>query len=163
MPQNYEVPESYLSPHMQKVRDDLKITKEGQKLICDLGPKKNYVISAYTLKTYLRAGVKITGDYNKIRFNIHYQSITKLGEFLGSSIRFINTMFTISAIRRGIVFRQAPIIKEQMIANQTLRREYQQKKMTSSADCIKRLSNRYYRSSDFIFQFVTTSGCVCAF
>ena len=66
LPQNYEVPESYLSPHMQKVRDDLKITKEGQKLICDLGPKKNYVISAYTLKTYLRAGVKITGDYNKI-------------------------------------------------------------------------------------------------
>ena len=90
MPQNYEVPESYLSPHMQKIRDDLKITKEGQKLICDLGAKKNYVISAYTLKTYLRAGVKITGNYNKIKLNTLVTSIFESTDTIFESVKSIS-------------------------------------------------------------------------
>ena len=65
-------------------------------------------------------------------------------------------MFTILAIRRGIVFHQAPIIKQQMIDNQSLRKEYQQKKMTSSADCIKRLSNRYYIVTWFLYLILFT-------
>ena len=48
---------------MQKVRENLNIQKEGEKLVAVLEPKKNYVISAYLLKAYLRAGVKITGDW----------------------------------------------------------------------------------------------------
>ena len=53
---------------MQKVRENLNIQKEGEKLVADLEPKKNYVISAYLLKAYLRAGVKISGDWWMNRF-----------------------------------------------------------------------------------------------
>ena len=52
--------------------------------------------------------------------------------------------FNVSAISRGIVYRQQPIIADQMKRNQEIRKEYQDKKMSSSADCIKRLSNSLF-------------------
>ena len=61
LPSNYEVSPSDLSPYMKKIRDQLKIRNEGEKLIADLGKKEKYIISSYALKAYLRAGVKITG------------------------------------------------------------------------------------------------------
>ena len=71
MPDNYEVSPSSLSPYMQNVRKKLNLKKDGEKLIADLGEKKNYVISAYTLKCYLRAGVKITGNFGGLFFRVN--------------------------------------------------------------------------------------------
>ena len=56
----------------------------------------------------------------------------------------INVYIYILAIHRGIVFYQYPLIASQMESNQKIRKSYQEQKLSSSADAIKRLSNSLF-------------------
>ena len=78
LPENYAVSHSQLSPHMQKVVNGLNIKNENEKLIADFAPKKNYLISAYMLKSYLRAGVKITGILKETLYCIVFKNSFKV-------------------------------------------------------------------------------------
>ena len=144
LPHNYAVPSSQLSPYMQGVAENLGIKNENEKLIADLTPKKNYLISAYMLKCYLRAGVKITGKAKRWKKRKKDKKKGRKGGRIERERERFTIFFNVSAISRGIVYRQQPIIADQMKRNQEIRKEYQDKKMSSSADCIKRLSNSLF-------------------
>ena len=104
-----------------------------------------------------RLAAKCFQDFNPINqiwlaFAVHYGKIAGWNIWLNdkfdrrtrNSIRKFTVIFNVSAISRGIVYRQQPIIADQMKRNQEIRKEYQDKKMSSSADCIKRLSNSLF-------------------
>ena len=61
--------ESIISPLMTKLKKEFKIKNEGDRLIADLTDKKDYVLSAYALKCYMRCGVKL----NSIKRGVCYR------------------------------------------------------------------------------------------
>ena len=57
---NTEIPIHLLSPKMKQLVKEQNIRQNGDRLIADLRIKKNYVITAYALKCFLRVGVVCT-------------------------------------------------------------------------------------------------------
>ena len=72
---NKEIAESELSPYMKNLKDVHQIGISGDRLICDLVPKKNYFLTAFALKCYLRAGIKLTKIHSAMSF--HQEPILK--------------------------------------------------------------------------------------
>ena len=46
---------------MLDLKAKLNIKSEKPKLIADLNHRKNYIISAFALKSYMRAGIELVG------------------------------------------------------------------------------------------------------
>ena len=63
-----DIGDDLLSPYMQNLKEEFKITTKGDRLILDLTDKKEYSITAINLKSILRVGVKLTKIHSGISF-----------------------------------------------------------------------------------------------
>ena len=57
--ENKSVTDDSFSPMMKRLKQEYQIKNEGHRLIADFKVKKDYVISGFALKNYMRCGVKL--------------------------------------------------------------------------------------------------------
>ena len=64
-----DIDHDLLSPYMKTLKEKLKVTTNGDRLILDLLDKKEYSITAINLKSILRVGVKLVKIHSAVSYH----------------------------------------------------------------------------------------------
>ena len=136
---------------------DIKTNSDyGMTLVCDLGFDQNCLDLLEIFpplvenKTISDSMISPLMKNLKEKFNIVNEGDRLIADFTikrnyilsGFALKcFARCGVKILEIKSGICYKQSCFLKEQMYTNAEIRKEYQQKNMTSAANSIKRLSN----------------------